>query len=74
MNIKVVGLIILLFPLIFLNLIITSIGKNVQILDTETDYFKRSLSEMLFINSDKNNINLKEDVSKLNRIYSSLSF
>ena len=47
--------------------------KNVKILDIEPDYFKRSLSEMLFINSDKNNINLKEDVSKLNRIYSSLS-
>ena len=47
--------------------------QNTKILDIEPDYYKRSLSEMLFINSDKNNINLHDDVTKLNRIYCSLS-
>mgnify|MGYP006965857916 CR=1 FL=1 len=43
-----------------------------KIMDHEPNYNRRLFSEMIFINSNKNNINKKEDISKLNRIYNSL--
>ena len=42
------------------------------ILDKETNYKKRLLSEMLYINSFKNTVNKIEDTEKLNHIYKSI--
>ena len=43
--------------------------ENSKILDYETNYKKRTLSEMIYIKCDKNNINKKEDVKSLNSLY-----
>ena len=42
------------------------------ILDKETNYKKRLLSEMLYINSFKNIVNKIEDTENLNHIYKSI--
>ena len=46
---------------------------NVKILDRESNYQKRLISEMLFINCNENTLNKKEDIKSLSRIYNSLS-
>ena len=43
--------------------------ENTQILDREPSYFKRSLSEMIHINSDINTINNKRDIETLDNTY-----
>ena len=45
---------------------------DVKILDTEHNYKKRIISEMLLIKSTKHTINKKEDTQKLSRSYKSL--
>lgn len=43
--------------------------NETKILDTEYNLHKRLTLEMLYINNDKNNINLKTDISNLSNIY-----
>ena len=43
--------------------------ENTKILDFEPNYKKRTLSEMIHIKCNKNNINKKEDVKSLNSSY-----
>ena len=47
---------------------------NITILDKESNFKKRLISEMVHINSHDNTLNKKEDVDKLNGIYRSLLF
>ena len=47
--------------------------EGTLILDKETHYKKRLLSEMLYINSFNNTINKLADTKKLNHIYKSIS-
>ena len=42
---------------------------NTQILDREPSYYKRLLSEMIHINSNKNTLNKIDDLKTLNNIY-----
>ena len=46
--------------------------NNTVILDRETNWRKRVISEMLHISRNKNSINKKEDVLKLHHVYKSL--
>lgn len=46
---------------------------NVQILDKEQNYKKRIISEMLYINNNKNTLNRKEDTQFLSHIYKHLT-
>jgi len=46
--------------------------EDVKILDTELNYRKRLISEMLLIKGTKNTINKKEDTQKLSRSYKPL--
>ena len=43
--------------------------ENPKILDTECNWNKRLISEMLHIKSNKNAVNKKEDVAKLSTVY-----
>jgi len=43
--------------------------NNVKILDTETNYFKRSVSEMLHIREQRNGINAQKDTELLDDSY-----
>jgi len=43
--------------------------KNVIILDTEANYFKRSVSEMLHIKEQRNGINAQKDTELLDNSY-----
>ena len=43
--------------------------NNVKILDHESNWQKRRISEMLFINSHNNTLNQKEDTFALSHIY-----
>ena len=43
--------------------------NNTKILDYDSNYYKRLISEMIHIKSNKNNINKKEDVKFLNPVY-----
>jgi len=43
--------------------------NNVKILDTETNYFKRSVSEMLYIRQQHNGINAQKDTELLDNSY-----
>ena len=47
--------------------------EKFQILDRESNYHKRVISEMLHININNNTINRIEDTDKLSGIYKSLS-
>jgi len=40
-----------------------------EILDTETNYFKRSVSEMLYIKQQYNGINAQKDIELLDNSY-----
>ena len=42
---------------------------KVIILDRESHWYKRQISEMLFISCEDNALNKKEDIKSLNRIY-----
>ncbi|XP_023314008.1 uncharacterized protein LOC111693520 [Trichogramma pretiosum] len=42
---------------------------QVRILDRETKYWPRMISEMIHINNQRNVLNKKEDIDKLNRVY-----
>ena len=43
--------------------------NNVKIIDYESNYKKRIISEMIHIKSNKHNVNKKEDVKFLNSSY-----
>jgi len=43
--------------------------NNVKILDTEANYFKRFVSEMLHIREQRNGINTQKDTELLNNSY-----
>ncbi len=45
---------------------------NVKILDREPNYYKRLISEMIYIHCNSNTINRKEDVNLLSSVYKSL--
>ena len=45
---------------------------KVTILDKESNYFKRLISEMIHINLEDNSLNKKTDVNSLNRIYNGI--
>jgi len=42
---------------------------NIKILDTESNYFKRSVSKMLYIKEQKNGINAQTDTELLDSAY-----
>ena len=46
--------------------------EKVQILDRETDYYKRDISEMLHIKSEPNTINAQTDTNRLRKIFDCL--
>jgi len=43
--------------------------NNVRILDTEANYFKRSVSEMLHIKEQRNGINAQKDMELIDNSY-----
>jgi len=43
--------------------------NNIRILDTETNYFKKSVSEMLHIREQRNGINAQKDTEMLDNSY-----
>jgi len=44
--------------------------ENVKILDTESNYYKRSISEMLHIKEQSNGLNAQKDTELLDNAYS----
>ena len=46
--------------------------SNVKIIDRESNYYKRKISEMIYIKNTKNNINRTDDTKNLSRIYNSV--
>ena len=43
--------------------------ENPDILDFERHWFKRSISEMLYIKSNKYSVNKKKDIAMLSNVY-----
>lgn len=43
--------------------------ENVRVLDTESNYYKRLISEMIHIKSQKISINLQKDSENLNDVF-----
>jgi len=48
--------------------------NNIQILDTEPNFFKRSISEMLYIKEQLNGINAQTDTELLDEYFFILNF
>ena len=46
--------------------------ETIKILDIEDNYYKRLISEMLYINANDNIFNRKEDIQFLSEIYKNL--
>jgi len=44
--------------------------ENVKILDTESNYYKRSVSEMLHIKEQSNGLKAQKDMELLDNVYS----